>query len=205
MAQARERAAQVLASLQLLRPASFTDQPAEQALLWKIRKGLYPSIGGMRTAGASVLIEDVNTYFEMDTASPYMLLVAPVQKARCKPRQSEIPEDGDLLPVVNQVRSDIPSVTHWDYSARIQTVHKETNPLYHEVISRFKELSGYGVIVNTSFNVRGEPIVCTPQEAYTCFMRTEMDYLYLQGFWLEKKIQPQVEDKEDWRSEFTLD
>jgi carbamoyltransferase len=157
-----------------------------------------------RPFAPAVLGENVSEYFELDRPSPYMLLVAPVKKSRCLPRRAEIPEDGDLLVAVNQKRSDIPSVTHWDYSARIQTVHKETNPFYYEVIRQFKELTGYAVLVNTSFNVRGEPIVCTPEDAYRCFSRSEMDYLYLEGFWLDKKDQPKIKEG-NWRDEFALD
>jgi carbamoyltransferase len=134
-----------------------------------------------------------------------MLLVAPVKKSRCLPRMRGIDQDDDLLHAVNQKRSDIPAVTHWDYSARVQTVHKETNPLFHEVIRRFEELTGCAVIVNTSFNVRGEPIVCTPEDAYRCFARTEIEYLYLEGFWLDKKDQPQAKDTKNWKEEFVLD
>ncbi|MBW1712651.1 MAG: hypothetical protein JRJ59_05855, partial [Deltaproteobacteria bacterium] len=106
---------------------------------------------------------------------------------------------------LNVVRSTIPAVTHVDYSARIQTAHQETNPVYHQMIKSFEELTGCGVIVNTSFNVRGEPIVCTPQQAYTCFMRTEMDHLVMGPFLLDKAQQPQWQDKGDWRDEFELD
>jgi len=106
---------------------------------------------------------------------------------------------------LNVSRSDIPAVTHVDYSARIQTVHKETNPRYHEVISAFFEKSGCPVIVNTSFNVRGEPIVMSPEHAYLCFMRTEMDYLVLGSYLLDKKSQPQFKDDADWRSQYELD
>jgi len=158
-----------------------------------------------RPFAPAVNIEHVNDYFELDRPSPYMLLVAPVQKSRCLPRTGGVPEDGDLLPVVSQRRSDIPAVTHYDYSARIQTVHRQTNPLFHEVIERFEELTGYAVVVNTSFNVRGEPIVCTPEDAYRCFARTEMDYLYLESFWLDKKDQPKLTEKGNWRDEFVLD
>jgi carbamoyltransferase len=158
-----------------------------------------------RPFAPAVLDERVGDYFELDRPSPYMLLVAPVQKVRCLPRTGGIPENDDLLPVVSQKRSDIPAVTHYDYSARIQTVHKETNPLFYEVIKRFEELTGFGVLVNTSFNVRGEPIVCTPEDAYRCFSRTEMEYLYLGGFWLDKKDQPQLKEKTNWRQEFALD
>jgi carbamoyltransferase len=158
-----------------------------------------------RPFAPSVLAERVSDYFELDRPSPYMLLVAPVREERCLPRQEGIPEDDNLLLAASQKRSDIPAITHWDYSARIQTVHNETNPLYHELLRRFEELTGYGVIVNTSFNVRGEPIVCTPQDAYRCFMRTDIDYLYLQGFWLDKKEQPEMKETENWRDEFVLD
>ncbi|MGA3405838.1 MAG: carbamoyltransferase N-terminal domain-containing protein [Candidatus Bathyarchaeia archaeon] len=159
-----------------------------------------------RPFAPAVNIERVNAYFELDKPSPYMLLVAPVQKSRWLPRASEIPEDGDLLPVVSQKRSDIPAVTHYDYSARIQTVHPQTNPLFHEVIRRFEELTGYALLVNTSFNVRGEPIICTLEEAYRCFSRTEMDCLYLEGFWLDKKDQPKLKESSDnWKEEFVLD
>jgi carbamoyltransferase len=106
---------------------------------------------------------------------------------------------------LNVVRSEVPAVTHVDYSARIQTVHKETNPLYHEMIEAFKEKTGCGVIVNTSFNVRGEPIVQSPEDAYLCFMRTEMDYLVLGPFLLDKKNQPPLKDDIDWRKKFELD
>ena len=134
-----------------------------------------------------------------------MLLVAPVRSERCLQREHEIASDDDLLSAVNQVRSDIPAVTHWDYSARVQTVHRETHALFHEILLRFKDKTGIGVVVNTSFNVRGEPIVCTPADAYRCFMRTDMDRLFLEGFWLEKSEQPQVEDDQRWREEFVLD
>lgn len=157
-----------------------------------------------RPFAPAVLAEDVETYFDYSAVSPYMLMVAPVREDRCIKRTAELSGD-DLLTAVNQVRSDIPAVTHWDYSARIQTVHAETNPLFHEVISRFKDRTGISVVVNTSFNVRGEPVVCTPDDAYRCFMRTEMDYLYLEGFWLDKRDQQVVEKDESWMQEFELD
>jgi carbamoyltransferase len=159
-----------------------------------------------RPFAPAVLSGDVVAYFELDRPSPYMLLVAPVRAERRCPMPAEGPDgDDDLIHRVNQRRSDIPSVTHYDYSARIQTVHPETNPLFHEVLREFKQRTGCGVLVNTSFNVRGEPIVCTPRDAYRCFMRTEIDYLYLNGFWLEKKAQPPRVEREDWKREFTLD
>lgn len=158
-----------------------------------------------RPFAPAVLIERLNDYFELDRPSPYMLLVAPVCKSRRLPRQSDIAQYDDLLTAVNQRRSDIPAVTHWDYSARIQTVHQETNPLFHEVIQRFEELTGCAVVVNTSFNVRGEPIVCSPDDAYRCFARTDIEYLYMEGFWLDKKEQSQMKDTESRNEEFALD
>jgi carbamoyltransferase len=134
-----------------------------------------------------------------------MLLVAPVRAERCLPMEHSVGDDADLLAAVNQVRSDIPAVTHWDYSARVQTVHRETNPLFHDVVAGFKQKTGIGVVVNTSFNVRGEPIVCTPADAWRCFMRTDMDYLYLDGYWLDKREQPAMEKDESWKQEFELD
>ena len=103
------------------------------------------------------------------------------------------------------LRSDLPAITHIDYSARIQSVSRETNPRYWELIHEFKELTGYGVIVNTSFNVRGEPIVCTPDDAYRCFMRTEMDFLVVGNYLFDKKDQPALAETGDWRKEFKLD
>ena len=106
---------------------------------------------------------------------------------------------------LNVPRSDVPAITHVDYSARVQTVSHETNPDYHDLIKAFEKATGYGVIVNTSFNVRGEPIVCTPRDAHTCFMRTEMDYLVLGSYLLSKADQPDWTEEVDWREEFQLD
>lgn len=157
-----------------------------------------------RPFAPAVLAEDAARYFEIDRSSPYMLLVAPVQADRRTPRTSEVPESEDLLNAVNQVRSDIPSVTHWDYSARVQTVHADTNPEFYKLLTAFRDRTGYSVLVNTSFNVRGEPIVCTPEDAVRCFLRTDMDYLYLQGYWLDKRDFKR--DRSDaWRTEFALD
>lgn len=159
---------------------------------------------GFRPFAPSVLSEDVSEYFELNESSPYMLIVAPVQKQRLK----ELPEDYNQLEMYERLyhqRSDIPAVTHVDYSARIQTVHQETNPRYHQLISSFKKKTGYGVVVNTSFNVRGEPIVCTPEDSYRCFMRTEMDYLVVNDFLFAKTDQPVWEKDESWQEEFELD
>ena len=157
-----------------------------------------------RPFAPSVLAEDVQEYFELERTSPYMLLVANVAEKH----RNKIPGNYFELPLMERLyfeRSDIPSVTHIDYSARIQTVHRETNPRYYELIKQFKKITGTGVIVNTSFNVRGEPIVCTPEDAYKCFMRTEMDYLVIGDYLFNKKDQ-QVWTKEDnWKDEFRLD
>lgn len=161
-----------------------------------------------RPFAPSVLQEDVSEYFELEDESPYMLLVEKVRESRRK--RVTVQEDlkkyrNNMLKIVKQKRSDIPAVTHVDYSARIQTVSKDTNPYYYKVIEEFKKLTGCSVIVNTSFNVRGEPIVCTPQNAYECFMRTDMDVLVLENYILYKEEQPEWNETEDWRQLYTLD
>jgi len=156
-----------------------------------------------RPFAPSVLEERVSDYFDLDRPSPYMLLVADVVESRRVPKRGD-ERNLPLTEWVNRPRSDVPAITHVDYSARIQTVGEES-PRYHAIIQEFEKLTGYGVIVNTSFNVRGEPIVCTPEDAYRCFMRTEMDYLVLGPFLLDKKAQPRIEEKGDWRQEFQLD
>jgi carbamoyltransferase len=157
-----------------------------------------------RPFAPSVLYDKVSDYFEIDRPSPYMLLVAEVKKSRQK-QMNENEKKLFGIDKLNVVRSDIPAVTHVDYSARIQTVHKETNPLYYELIEKFYNKYGCSVIVNTSFNVRGEPIVCTPEDAYKCFMRTNMDYLVMGNFLIDKKKQKVFIDKKDWKKEFILD
>jgi len=159
---------------------------------------------GFRPFAPSVLRERVSDYFELDTDSPYMLLVAPVKETR---RISMSDEQRRLWGIdkLNVPRSDIPAVTHIDYSARVQTVSQDTNPDYYDLIKTFESKTGCGVIVNTSFNVRGEPIVCTPRDAYRCFMRTHIDYLVLGPFLLVKQRQPEWEESGDWREEFQLD
>ncbi|MBF0501984.1 MAG: carbamoyltransferase [Candidatus Riflebacteria bacterium] len=157
-----------------------------------------------RPFAPSVLRERVNEYFELDVDSPYMLLVADVQPKRRIP----VREDQQKLwgiDLLNVPKSDVPAITHVDYSARIQTVHRETNPRYHRLIKEFEQISGYGLIVNTSFNVRGEPIVCTPEDAYRCFMRTEIDTLVLGNYVLQKNAQPQTSRDDSWKKEFELD
>lgn len=159
---------------------------------------------GFRPFAPSVLFEKVNEYFEIEKESPYMLLTADVKKERRIPMTDEEQKKWGI-DKLNVVRSDIPAVTHVDYSARLQTVHKETNPRYHKLISKFEEKTGCAVIINTSFNVRGEPIVCTPEDAYRCFMRTNMDYLVLGSYILNKEDQKPVEKDVDWKKEFVLD
>ena len=159
---------------------------------------------GFRPFAPSVLAERISDYFELDRESPYMLLVAPVKKERQIPMTEE-QESSWGIAKLNIPRSDIPAVTHIDYSARIQSVNKQTNPDYHAIIKRFEELTGCGVVINTSFNVRGEPIVCTPEDAYRCFMRTGMDYLVLGEFFLRKQEQPSWKETGDWQGEFKLD
>ncbi len=151
-----------------------------------------------------VLREKVHEYFEMDCDSPYMLLVAPVKEERRIP-MTEDQEKLFGIEKLNVPRSDIPAVTHVDYSARVQTVTREDHGRYYDVVKAFEELTGCAVLVNTSFNVRGEPIVGSPENAYTCFMRTDMDYLVLGRCILDKKEQPELKDDTDWRKEFELD
>ena len=153
-----------------------------------------------------VAAEDCAEYFDFEGESPYMLMVAPVRAEHrrdggCRPAG----EPDDLLAIVNQVRSDIPAVTHVDHSARLQTVDAERNPELHRLLAAFRELTGCSVLVNTSFNVRGEPIVCSPEDAYRCFMRTEMDVLLLGEYLLERSNQPPFEDDPSWRQRYGSD
>ena len=159
---------------------------------------------GFRPFAPSVLAEDVKEYFDLDTDSPYMLVVSPVKESRRK----QLPVDYfelDLWDRLYYQRSDLQSITHLDFSARIQSVHKETNPRYWELINSFKQLTGYGLVVNTSFNVRGEPIVCTPYDAFRCFMSTEMDYLVINNFVYTKTDQIDHENREKWMVKFKMD
>lgn len=157
-----------------------------------------------RPFAPSVLWERVSAYFEQSAPSPYMLIVAPVQEEL---RIALTDEQQQLFGIekLKLKRSELPAITHVDYSARVQTVHGETNPRYHELLKAFEQLTGCGVLVNTSFNVRGEPIVCSPTDAYRCFMRTEMDYLVVENFFLDKKEQPAWENDTSWQDEFELD
>jgi carbamoyltransferase len=157
-----------------------------------------------RPFAPSVLEEEVASQFQLEGKSPYMLLVAPVQQALCTPMTAE--QEGLFgIEKLNVPRSTIPAVTHVDYSARVQTVCARTNPRYHHLIRAFQRRTGCPSVVNTSFNVRGEPIVCTPQDAYRCFLRTEMDVLVLENQLLLKEEQPQQDRDESWRQEFELD
>jgi carbamoyltransferase len=157
-----------------------------------------------RPFAPAVKAERVSEWFEIDRRSPYMLLVAPVKKEKCRTMTSE---QQQLFGIekLNIPRSELPSITHVDYSARIQTVHQETNPRFHKLLDEFEDATGCPVLVNTSFNVRGEPIVCSPEDAYRCFMRTEMDYLVLENFLLSKDDQPEWHETDDWRNEYALD
>ena len=157
-----------------------------------------------RPFAPAVLEEKVSEYFELDRPSPYMLLVADVKRERRK----EMTEDEKKLFGIDKLnvrRSDIPAVTHVDYSARIQTVSEKTNPRFHRLLKTFDEKYGSAVLVNTSFNVRGEPIVCTPDDAYKCFMRTDMDALVMGNYLFLKEKQPPLTDDIDWRKQFELD
>ena len=156
-----------------------------------------------RPFAPACLEERAGDYFELATPSPYMLLVAPLRRDRCVavPKQ----ELRALRDMINEVRSDLPAITHVDYSARVQTVSPQTNPAFHSILTAFEKLTGDGVVINTSFNVRGEPIVCTPEDAYRCFMRTDMDALVLGSFVLAKQCQPEWKDKTDWRRDYSID
>jgi carbamoyltransferase len=170
---------------------------AEMNLKIKFREGFRPF-------APSVLRERVSDYFELDTDSPYMLLVAPVKKER----QIAMNADQKKLWGIEQLnvpRSDIPAVTHIDYSARVQTVRRDVTPDYYDLLKAFEEKTGCPVLVNTSFNVRGEPIVCTPEDAYRCFMRTHIDYLVVGPYLMAKPDQPEWKEEGDWRKEFQLD
>ena len=157
-----------------------------------------------RPFAPAVLREHAAEWFELDADSPYMLLVADVKPEHRLP----VPAEADALwgiEKLNVPRSTVPAITHVDYSARIQTVRRDTSPLYYDIMSAFHAKTGCPVIVNTSFNVRGEPMVCTPEDAYRCFMRTDMDMLVLENFLLERTAQPKRDEDESWRKEFVLD
>jgi carbamoyltransferase len=150
-----------------------------------------------RPFAPSVLRERVSEWFELETDSPYMLLVANVAESKRR-KMTDTEKNLWGIEKLNVKRSDIPAVTHVDYSARIQTVRREMNPLFWEIIEAFRIRTGCPVVVNTSFNIRGEPIVCTPEDSYRCFMRTDMDFLVLESFVLDKKAQRAFNDDDDW-------
>jgi carbamoyltransferase len=157
-----------------------------------------------RPFAPSILKEKANDYFDLYCDSPYMLLVAKVKES-IKLDISDADKEKWGIDLLNIPKSKIPAVTHVDYSARIQTVHKETNPRYYKLIEEFEKKTGCPLIVNTSFNVRGEPIVCSPEDAFRCFMRTEIDTLVLQNYIIRKADQPKVVTDKKWHEEFELD
>ena len=159
---------------------------------------------GFRPFAPSVLAEDAKKLFDLQVKSPYMLLVAPVNDSIKK----QLPENYYNLSLWDRLyteRSKLQSITHLDFSARVQTVHQNTNKRYWQLINEFKKITGYGIVVNTSFNVRGEPIVCSPYDAYRCFMSTEMDYLVINNFVYKKTQQLNWQNKEKWRIKFKMD
>jgi carbamoyltransferase len=157
-----------------------------------------------RPFAPSVLDNRVADYFEQESPSPYMLIVAPVRpEHRIEPTEEQQKLFG--IERLNLKRSDLPAITHVDYSARVQTVHADTNSRFHRLLQAFDDRTGCAVLVNTSFNVRGEPIVCTPEDAYRCFMRTEMDYLVIENFLLDKRDQPAWTKTDAWQEQFELD
>jgi carbamoyltransferase len=186
-----------LGARSILGDARSSRMQAQMNLKIKFRESFRPF-------APSVIDERASDYFELDCDSPYMLLVAPLREERRIP----IAEDQKHLwgiEKLNLTRSDVPAITHVDYSARVQTVGPEFNPDYYDLLRAFEQLTGCPLVVNTSFNVRGEPIVCTPKDAYTCFMRTAMDYLVMWPFLLDKRTQPKWSEEEDWRSMLKLD
>lgn len=157
-----------------------------------------------RPFAPSVLSDRVSDYFEHEGASPYMLIVAPVRDDLRFP-MTEAQKSLFGVEKLKIKRSELPAITHVDYSARVQTVHEESNPKFYRLLKAFEGQTGCAVVINTSFNVRGEPIVCTPEDAYRCFMRTEMDYLVLENLLLAKSDQPAWERDDSWQDEFELD
>ncbi len=186
-----------LGARSIIGDARNTDMQSTMNLKIKFRESFRPF-------APSCLEERVSDYFELDKPSPYMLLVAPVRESRRKPMTKE---QAGLFGIdkLNIIRSDIPAITHVDYSARVQTVNRETAPRYHRFIKAFENMTGYGVIVNTSFNIRGEPIVCTPEDAYKCFMFTDMDALVMENCLCLKEEQPQLPGAEEYKKQFKLD
>ena len=186
-----------LGARSIIGDARSPEMQAQMNLKIKFRESFRPF-------APSVLADKVSEYFEIKANSPYMLLVAIVKKERQK-QMTDAEKKLFGIEKLNVLRSDIPAITHIDYSARIQTVHERTNKLYYNLIKKFDENYGCGVIINTSFNVRGEPIVCSPEDAFRCFMRTQIDYLIMGNYLLNKKDQKELEEDNDWKKEFQLD
>lgn len=158
-----------------------------------------------RPFAPAVLAEHATDYFELEGESPYMLLVAPVRAERRHDLEPDLRDDENMLTIVNQVRSDIPAVTHVDFTARVQTVGDNANPEFRRILEAFHKNTDCPVLINTSFNVRGEPIVCSPQDAYRCFMRTDVDLLVLEDRLLWKSEQPAFSDDSEWQTQYELD
>jgi carbamoyltransferase len=158
-----------------------------------------------RPFAPAVLAEHAADYFELEGDSPYMLLVAPVRQQRQLPMDRSAFDGDDMLPILRQPRSDVPAVTHVDYSARVQTVTADCQPELHRILKAFHAKTGCPVLVNTSFNVRGEPIVCSPQDAYRCFMRTDMDLVVLEDALVWKSEQPATNGSRNGNLEYELD
>tara|TARA_B100001175_G_C19379258_1_gene575741 strand:- start:238 stop:978 length:741 start_codon:yes stop_codon:yes gene_type:complete len=156
-----------------------------------------------RPFAPAILFEDLEDWFDINSESPYMLFVAEILDKH-KNKQEDVKYELFGIDKLNMVRSSVPAITHVDYSARIQTVHKETNSKFHSLISKFKEITGTPIIINTSFNVRGEPIVCTPEDAFRCFMGTNIDTLVLENFYLKKSDQNK-DLFEDYKNKYELD
>jgi carbamoyltransferase len=187
-----------LGARSILGDARRADTQSRMNLKIKFRESFRPF-------APAVLAEKSAEYFELEGDSPYMLLVAPLKPQRRLPMARSVFEGDDMLPILNQQRSDVPAVTHVDYSARVQTVTADSLSDFHKILRAFHAATGCPLVVNTSFNVRGEPIVCTPQDAYRCFMRTQMDLLVLEDRLLWKDEQPAPNGSDAWRSEYELD
>jgi carbamoyltransferase len=187
-----------LGNRSILGDARNKDMQAKMNLKIKYRESFRPF-------APAVLAEDASSFFDLSVPSPYMSLVADVVPSR----RNNLAAISGSLPLqgrLQQVRSDVPAITHIDYSARVQTVHKETNERFWKLLHAFKKLSGDGILVNTSFNVRGEPIVCTAEDSYRCFMRTEMDYLVINDYLFSKNDQPEWKETPDkWKNDFQPD
>jgi carbamoyltransferase len=186
-----------LGSRSIIGDARNTEMQTKMNLKIKYRESFRPF-------APTVLREKVSDWFELDRESPYMLLVAPVKKDK-KINADDALKAAKGFDKLKVGRSSIPAVTHVDYSARVQTIKREDNPLYYDLINEFFKRTGCPVIINTSFNVRGEPLVCSPQDAFRCFMRTEMDYLVMGRYLLDKKLQARTEKDESWKKHFELD